>query len=277
MLQHHLRIGPEHTAGNGDLGRYVLLPGSDARASRIASHFEHVTIVDNPRGYRTHLGTLTLGGQTVDVAVSCSGMGPGSAEVITHELIAAGARRIVRVGSCGAMNQAMTPGQVAILTGAVRDEQTTRHMAPVEVPALSHPEAVAAMVAGARAAGLADHAFVGIGHTKASLYAREFGEGPLGADNLAYGRVLRDSGAIASDMEASVLFVLASIASAGGLAPLSAGNRAVPVQAACVLGVYGGDDSHMDLDPALCSLADERAIQTALHGVMDWARRDGVI
>ena len=276
MLQHHLALGPEHLSGNDDLGRYILLPGSDARATRIASHFDDVEIIGNPRGLRTHLGRLRLGGVELDVAVSCSGMGPGSAEVVTQELLNAGARRIVRVGSCGSMNAAMQPGQVAILSGAVRDEQTTRHMVPVEVPATSHPHAVASMMDGARAAGLEEHAFVGLGHTKDSLYAREFGVGPLGEENLRYGRVLEGAGVIASDMEASVLFVLANVASAGGLVPLSAGSRGVPVQAACVLGVYGTTDSHMKLDAEACRLADERAIQTALHGIVAWARRDGL-
>jgi len=276
VLQHHLALGPEHLAGNGDLGRYVFLPGSDARATRIASHFDDVQVIGNPRGLRTHLGRLRLDGAQVDVAVSCSGMGPGSAEVVVQELLNAGARRIVRVGSCGSMNPAMQPGQVAILTGAVRDELTTRHVVPVEVPATAHPLAVAAMMDGARAAELAEHCFVGLGHTKDSLYAREFGVGPLGEQNQRYGRVLEAAGAIASDMEASVLFVLASVASATGLQPLSAGNRAVPAQAACVLGVYGTTDSHMQLDPQACELADARAIQTALHGVIAWARRDGV-
>ena len=66
-----------------------------------------------------------------------------------------------------------------------------------------------------------------------------------------------------------------SCPSAGHAAPLSAGNAAVPVQAACVLGIYGGDDSHMQLDEAACRLADERAITVALAGAWAWAAADG--
>ena len=75
-----------------------------------------------------------------------------------------------------------------------------------------------------------------------------------------------DCGAIASDMEASMLFIQASVRSAGGLRPLSEPSR--EVQTAVVLGVYGGDDSHMDLDPAACALADERAIAVAMAGAI---------
>ena len=275
MLQHHIQLGPEHLAGNGGLGRTVFLPGSISRAAQIAARFELTEVVENSRGHTGHLGVLHLGGRSLDVLAISSGMGPGSAEIVMHELIDAGARRVVRVGSAGAMDPAMRPGDVCILTGAVRDEQTSRHVAPLEVPAVSHPAAVQAMVAGARAAGLAERTFLGMGHTKASLYAREFGQGPLGEANLAYGKLLARCGVIASDMEASVLFVLANAASAGAARPLSAGNAAVPVQAACVLGIYGGDDSHMQLDEAACRLADARAIELALHGAMAWAEADG--
>ena len=205
-----------------------------------------------------------------------SGMGPGSTEVVVHELIAAGARRIVRVGSAGSMNPAVPAGAVAILSGAVRDELASRHVAPVEVPAVSHPAAVQAMVAGARAAGLGEHAFLGVGQTKASIYAREFGHGPRGEENKAYGRLLARCGVIASDMEASVLFMLAQAASAATASPLAAGNAAVPVQAACVLGIYGADDSDMDLDPTVCALADDRAIAVTVEGALAWADADGL-
>ncbi len=277
LLQHHIHLGTHHLTGNGGLGRTVFLPGSSSRAAQIATHFEDVQVVDNPRGLTAHLGVLRLGGHTLDVLSISSGMGPASAEIVMHELIAAGARRVVRVGSAGAMDPNISPGAACILSGAVRDETTTSHVVPPAFPAVSHPVAVQAMVAGAHAAGLADHSFVGVGHTKASLYAREFGAGPLGTTNTAYTRTLARSGAIASDMEASVLMILAAAASAGHASPLSAGNAAVPVQAACVLGIYGGTDSHMDLDPVVCRQADERAIAVTLHGVMAWAQADGVL
>lgn len=276
-LQHHILLGPQHLAGNGGLGRYVFLPGDRSRAAAIATAFTEHEVVENPRGLTAHLGRLTLGGATVDALSISSGMGTASTEIVLHELIAAGARRIVRVGSCGTLDPNLRPGQVAILSGAVRDELASRHIAPVEFPAVSHPAAVQSMVEGARAAGLAEEAFLGIGHTKASLYAREFGHGPRGAENKAYGHLLSRCGAIASDMEAAMLFIQASAASAGAASTVGAGNAAVPVQAACVLGVYGGDDSDMKLDPAKCRLADERAIAVARHGILAWARADGVL
>ena len=183
-------------------------------------------------------------------------MGTASTEIILHELLEIGARRVVRVGSSGSMDTHIRAGDAVIVTGAVRDELATRHLAPTEYPAVSHPSAVAAMVAGARQTGHADHTFLGVGHTKASLYAREFGHGPMGEQNRAYGELLARCGAVASDMEAAMLFIQASLRSAGHATSISAGNDSVPVQAACVLGVYGDDDSDMDLDPVLVLVDD---------------------
>lgn len=269
MRQHHIGLGPEHLQGNGGLGRVVFLPGSRGRAEAIAQHFDGAEHETNGRALDSWRGTMTRDGVTIDVLAISSGMGTPSTEVVVHELIAAGARRIVRVGSCGALDANVSPGQVVVLTGAVRDEMATRHIAPVEVPALAHPTAVASMIAGARAAGLAADTFVGIGQSKASLYAREFGEGPLGAANKAYAEVLKGCGVIASEMEAAMLFIQASVRSAGHATPLSVAST-TDVQTACVLGVYGGDDSHMQLDPDLCRLADQRSIATAMAGAFAW-------
>lgn len=276
-LQHHIQLAAHHLRGNGRLGRTVLLPGTRSRAAAIAEHLEDVQVVDNPRGHTAHLGVLRREGVAVDALVISSGMGTASTEVILHELMVAGARRVVRVGSCGSLDPNIKAGDAVILSGAVRDELATRHIAPVEFPAVSHPAAVQAMMSGAQAAGHADHVFVGVGHSKATLYAREFGHGPMGAQHREYGELIARCGAVASEMEAAMLFIQASARSARRAASLSAGNAAVPVQAACVLGVYGDDDSHMDLDPGLCRLADDRAIDTALHGIVAWARLDGVV
>ncbi len=276
-LQHHILLGPNHLSGNGRIGRYVLLPGTRSRSAAIAAYLEDVQVVDNPRGHTAHLGVLRRDGAEVEVLVTSSGMGTASTEIILHELIEAGARRVVRVGSSGSMDTHIKAGDAVILTGAVRDELATRHIAPVEFPAVAHPTAVSVMVAGARSTEHADHTFLGIGHTKASLYAREFGHGPLGDQNRAYGEVLSKCGAVASDMEAAMLFIQASVRSAGQSCAVAQGNASVPVQAACVLGVYGDDDSEMDLDPVLCRLADKRAIEVTLSGIIHWARADGVI
>lgn len=232
-------------------------------------------VVDNPRGHTAHLGKLPIEGkEPVDVLAISSGMGCASVEIILHELIVAGAKRVVRVGSCGSLVKRIKVGDVAIVTGAVRDETTTDHYAPKEVPALAHPEAVAALAEGARRAGLAGQTFRGISHSKDSLYAREFGVGPAGHRNREYMEWIARSGVMVSEMEAAALFVLSTAASAGKAASLAEEPSVEIVQSGCVLAVYGGDDSNMQLDEKMAALAEQRAITVAIEGVKAWAERD---
>jgi len=267
---YHIGLGPEHLEGNGGRGRYVLLPGDRSRAERIAARFEGCQHLPNARGHDSHLGRLRPadGSEPVDVLAISSGMGPASVEIIVTELIDCGARRIVRVGSSASMSPKLPPGSALVVTGAVRDEATSDRWTPTAFPALSHPAAVAAMQRGATTAGLAEHTYAGLCHSKDSLFGRELGRGPLTPDNQRYVEVLKASGVLATEMEASTLFVLASVASAQAVQPISRGPSAVPVQAACVLAIYGEPGSEVT------ALADQRAITVACQGVLAWASGD---
>lgn len=272
---HHLAIGPEDVAGNGDLGRYVMLPGDPSRAEKIAGHFANRRSVGNPRGYAVHLGSLTNDdGAAVEVMTVATGIGSASVEVIVSEIIDCGARRLLRVGSCGSMVPEIVPGQVVIATGAVRDEATSSHYAPIEYPALPHPEGLRALAEGARLAELRDETFFGLCHSKASLYGREFGRGPAARANTAYTDWLRRAGVVASEMEASALFVLASTHEPKAVPLSSHGDPTC--RAAAVFGVFGTDDCNMKVDPERVALAEERVIRIALGAVGAWARIDRV-
>ncbi len=273
-VQHHLRLGPDDLAGNGGLGRYVFLPGDPSRAGRIAERFEDARAIDNPRGLQAWTGRLPGddGEEPIDVLAVASGIGAGSTEVVVHELLASGARRLLRVGSCGSMTDRIRPGQVVLALGAVRDEAATGHYAPPEYPAVAHPDVLAAMSEGARRAGLAAETFRGLCHSKASLFARDFGHGPAGERNRRYREELARAGVVASEMEASTLFVLAAT-SGPWCGPLD-GNWREECQAGAVLAVFGTDRSDMKLDPELPRLAEQRAISIATQGTRVWARRD---
>ena len=271
---HHLRAPAALFDGNGGLGRYALLPGDRSRAERLGQRLLGVSRVENPRGHAVILGQLPRPGRPgLDVAVVSTGMGTGSAEIIMHELLSAGVTRMLRVGSCGSLSPRVQPGGVVIVSGAVRDEMTSRHYAPIELPALSDPRVVAALSAAAVDIGLGGVTTVGLCHTKASLYAREFGEGPAGEQNRAYQAWLARCGVISSEMEASALFILATAAGAGREGPVAGPDGRV--QAGAVLAVYGGGDSHMQLDEAKVALAEARMADLAFAGLLRWADQDG--
>jgi len=212
FVPHHVSATPGDLAGNNGTGRYILLPGSDGRARRIAENFDDVRVLESPRSHNLYLGTLRHKGRTVDVASVCSGMGTPSLDIIVNELFKLGGRRFLRVGTAGSLQpERIRVGDLIVATAAVRDENTSRLYVPVEYPAVASLEMVEAARRGAANLALEDRVFFGIVHSKDSLFAREFGEGPLSESNRAYMKLLEDSGVVASEMEASHLFILASL------------------------------------------------------------------
>ena len=264
MSAYHIGLTPEHLAGNAGLGRFVFLPGDRSRAKRIAARFQDVSVVENPRGHTAHLGTILDGDRPIDVMSISSGMGPSSVEIVLHELQTLGARRVVRVGSSGRVSSDVPEGSVVVATGAVRDESTSDRWTPREYPAVAHPDAVTAMCEGAMDIGLADHTYAGLVHSKDSLFAREMSVGPQRSENDRYLEVLRAAGVLATEMEASILFVMASVAQK----PVPLSIRSTALQTGAILAVYGAVGSEET------RVAEQRAIDVAVAGVCAWSRRD---
>jgi uridine phosphorylase len=198
--QHHVQLKA------GEIGRYVLLPGDPGRSERIARHFDNPQFVASNREYVTYTGTL-LGEK---VTVTSTGIGSPSTAIAVEELIALGADTFIRVGTSGGMQPDIRTGDLAIVTGAIRDEGTTLHYMPVEFPAVAHADVVMALVEGARRANLRYH--LGISQSKDSFYGEVEPERMPVADRLlSRWKAWKMGGAICSEMEASTIFILASI------------------------------------------------------------------
>ena len=251
---HHLEVGPEVLAGNGGLGRYVLLPGSVDRAARIARRFDGVEVHQNRRRLDVHVGSY----RGVDVAAVPTGMGCPSVDIVVNELVALGARRLVRVGTAGSMSPTVRVGDLVVATAAVRDEGTSEAYAVPGYPAVADPFLVASMLHASGALGLDDRVHAGVVHSKDSFFGREFGQGPLSATNRAYMDVLAASGVLASEMEAAHLFVLGSVLRRGPTALRDVRTRAAALRVGAVLAVIGTTES------GIVSLADEQATEERL-------------
>lgn len=265
---HHITASAEDLEGNQGLGRYVFLPGSDGRAASIAQRFNDLEVRKSHRGHNVYLGWLEApDGARVDVAAVASGMGTPSLDIIVTELIKLGARRFLRVGTAGSLQ----PGRicapaVVIGTGAVRDDGTSRLYAPLEFPAIASTKMVAALEQAAGPKEYLDHVFLGLIHSKDSLFARELGEGPYKAENRRYMEVLRELGVAATEMEAGHLFVLASV---HGMAWQGLGRSRRDqdqVLAGSVLAVIGDDDAFASEEVA--ARAVDWTIDLALDGII---------
>lgn len=208
MKQYHT-----HTA-QGDVGRYVLLPGDPGRVPLIAAHLEDAKHIATNREYVTYTGWL----DGEKVSVTSTGIGCPSSAIAIEELYRCGADTFIRVGTSGSLQPGTKSNDLAIVTGAIRHEGTSSHYMPIEFPAVCDLEVVTAMRAAVNRLGARYQ--VGISHSKDSFY------GEVEPERSAISEELKDlwrawqiGGAICSEMEISTICVVSSIlrARAGGI------------------------------------------------------------
>jgi uridine phosphorylase len=63
----------------------------------------------------------------------------------TEILCAAGARSLIRVGSCGSLQEHIKVADLVIVTGAIRGEGTTSYYVPKNFSTVAHPDIVRAL------------------------------------------------------------------------------------------------------------------------------------
>ena len=114
---HHLRPSAE-------VAERVLLPGDPGRALRLAQQ-----LLDGPRMLNHHRGLWGYTGAAADgepLTIQSTGMGGPSAAIVVEELIALGARRLVRVGTCGALVDGLGLGDLVVAGGALAEDGASR-------------------------------------------------------------------------------------------------------------------------------------------------------
>jgi uridine phosphorylase len=190
----------------GDVGRYVLLPGDPGRCEAIANHFDNPKLIAYNREYKTYTGSL-LGEK---VSVTSHGIGAPSTAIALEELIQVGADTFIRVGTSGGMQPEERAGDLAIVTAAIRDEGTTLQYMPIEFPAVADVEVVMALKEAATR--LHQRYFLGITQSKDSFYGQHQPERmPVASRLQERWKAWTMGGAICSEMEAAVFFILGSI------------------------------------------------------------------
>ncbi|MEA2364446.1 MAG: purine-nucleoside phosphorylase [Thermoleophilaceae bacterium] len=107
-LQHQIRA--IHLKPTTELAERVLLPGDPHRALAVAQH-----LLEGPKMFNHTRGLWGYTGMAADgepLTVQSTGMGGPSAAIVTEELIALGARRLVRIGTCGALVDDLELGEL---------------------------------------------------------------------------------------------------------------------------------------------------------------------
>lgn len=190
---------------DGEVGKYVILPGDPKRCEKIAAFLDDAIKVADLREYTTYTGYLN----GVKVSVASTGIGGPSAAIALQELVDAGADTFIRMGTSGGMNLKVQGGDLVVATGAVRMEGTSKEYAPIEFPAVANYEVVNALADSARELGASFH--VGVVECKDSFYGQHEPENmPVSYELLGKWKAWMDLGCLASEMESAALFTVAN-------------------------------------------------------------------
>ena len=184
----HLRTDPARQAP------LALCPGDPDRVRLVARELlEGAEIVTEARGLLGVTGRY----RGVPVTVQTTGMGGGSTGIVVHELIALGARVLVRAGSTGGLQDDLPLGAMVVADRAVADDGAGLALAGPEAPppdrALSDALAAAAAATGRPVA-------------RGTVVSTDLFYDPEPGRNERW----RDRGILGVEMEAAVLYALAA-------------------------------------------------------------------
>jgi DeoD family purine-nucleoside phosphorylase len=212
-LQHEPRA--IHLKPTADLAERVLLPGDPHRALAVAQH-----LLDGPKMFNHSRGLWGYTGLAADgepLTIQSTGMGGPSAAIVVEELIALGARRLMRIGTCGALDGALAIGDLVAAESALPADGTSA--------ALGANGAVGPDMA-------LQSRLVGAGARPGMVVSSDLFYDPR--ENVVRGWI--DRGAVAVEMEAATIFLVAARHG---------------VEAACVLGVSDvvGEEGGLRAEP----------------------------
>ncbi len=235
----HIRCHPD------DISRYAFVPGSHARAKKIADHFTNCRLVSDSRGYMVYSGYV----DGIFLTVSSTGMGGPTTAICLEELGHMGTDTFIRVGSCGTMQDYVDCGDVIISTGTFRAGGTGNNYLPLEFPAVPNYFLTKELTNAAKRLGIKAH--VGLGSAGDAFYApREEGARDI----------LKQAGVVSGEMESDTLYVIAAVR----------GFRAG--------GIYASDGTSTEIKPAWGHEAylqgEENAIRIAIEAMKVIAQKD---
>lgn len=182
---------PIHLRPTAPIAERVLLPGDPGRALRLAQ-----ALLDSPAMFNHHRGLWGYTGAAADgrpLTIQSTGMGGPSAAIVIAELASLGAQRLIRVGTCGALDTSLGLGDLVIVTDVLPEDGTSRSLGASEPPI---PDAELLGALRSAAAGRARDGRV--------VSTDLFYDTPEGIEQRWI-----DAGAVAVEMESATLFTLA--------------------------------------------------------------------
>ena len=181
---------PIHLQATAPLAERVLLPGDPGRALLLAQ-----ALLDAPKMFNHNRGLSGYTGTARDGAlltIQSTGLGRPSAAIVIAELAILGARQLVRVGTCGALDASLRLGDLLIATEAITADGASRELSGASSIA-ADPDLLTALIGAG--GGVAVPGIV----ASTDLFYDGPGEQPW-----------IEAGALAVEMETATLFALAA-------------------------------------------------------------------
>jgi DeoD family purine-nucleoside phosphorylase len=181
-----------HLLPTAPLAERVLLPGDPGRALLLAQ-----ALLAEPKMFNHNRGLWGYSGDARDglpLTIQSTGMGGPSAAIVIAELADLGAQTLLRVGTCGALDQSLGLGELLVASEALAADGTSRALGAGERVA-ADPELLERLRDAAGPKGP---------------------HGPIVSSDLFYdgpedaAQRWRDQGALAVEMETATLFALAA-------------------------------------------------------------------
>ncbi|XKM12892.1 nucleoside phosphorylase [Orbaceae bacterium ac157xtp] len=199
---HHLKGFSKQYAGE-----LTILVGDPSRVELFSQLLDNPKTVVNNREFIGVSGTYA--GETI--SIMSTGIGAGSTEIAVIELIACGAKRLVRVGGCGAWQDHVKPGDIIMNHAMVRSQGMLSSYVPDAYPASACPILYNEIYQNLISNGHVVH--TGIGLTTEGFYLSQGRDlnlfGQQNAQNvLDYWQKRR---ILNAEMETAVIYLLASL------------------------------------------------------------------
>lgn len=190
QLQPHIRLGEKQKAS------YALLPGDPKRIDHIKQFLEQPIELSYNREIRSLSGYY----KGIKILAVSTGMGGASTGIVVEELKNIGVDTMIRIGSCGALQEHIQLGDLILVNAAVRDEGTSKAYIQSTYPAVADPYVLQAMMTAAEQKKYSYH--VGIARSHDSFYT----------DNEeAIDAYWAKQKVLGADMETAALFVIGSL------------------------------------------------------------------
>ncbi|AFJ43661.1 uridine phosphorylase [Francisella orientalis] len=117
-----------------DSAEIAILPGDPKRSEPLAKMLDkNAKFLATNREYTSYLAKVA----DRNTIVISTGMGGPSTAICIEELAMIGIKKLIRVGTCGAIQENIDFGDLILTTASVRLDGTSYHYAPIEYPAVA--------------------------------------------------------------------------------------------------------------------------------------------